>query len=259
VIWLVGLLLAAGPGEWVLPGFRMHVVASEELDPDRLRALARPEVVLWLRTRSNGLRRSTAETVRLAGSAFVEVRPPLGAPALAPFVGRVGPWLALEGLDVARAKRWSPGRMAVEVEGPLTEEVAGRLRVLRPVAVRWSRGGWPAREEWVRARTFPGVELSGAPGGTVDCAGVPPHTRVQVRVPLESRSSEVCGLPVRVEIPPDADRSEVQEALLARADSDLLVEVREDLARADAVRRLLDSLEASTPAGHRPGADAGAR
>ena len=259
VIWLVGLLLVAGPGDWVLPGFRMHVVASEELDPDRLRALARPEVVLWLRTRSNGLRRSTAETVRLAGSAFVEVRPPLGAPALAPFVGRVGPLLALEGLDVARARRWSPGRMAVDVEGPLTEGVAARLRVLRPVAVRWSRGGWPAREEWVRARTFPGVELAGVPGAAVDCTVVPPRTRVRVRMPLASRGEEVCGLPVRVEVPADADRGEVQEALLARADSDLLVEVGEDVARADLVRRLLDSLEASTPAGHRPEGGAGAR
>ena len=102
----------------------MHVEVSEELDPDRLRALARPEVVLWVRTRSNGLRRSTAETLQLAGSAFVQVRAPLGAPALAPFVGRVGPWVEERGLDVARVRRWSPGRLAVDVDGPFTEELA---------------------------------------------------------------------------------------------------------------------------------------
>jgi len=167
--------------------------------------------------------------------------------------------VALEGLDVSRAKRWSPGRLAVEVEGALTEQLAAHLRVLRPVAVRWRRGGWPAREEWTRARTFPGVELSGVPVSGVDCAAVSPRIRVRVRVPLARRGEELCGLPVRVEVPAEADRGEVQEALLARADSDLLVEVGEDVARADLVRRLLDSLEASTPAGHRPEAGAGAR
>ena len=80
-----------------MPGFRVHVVASDALDPDRLRALARPEVVLWVRTRTNGLRHSTAETLQLAGSAFVQVRPPLGAPSLAPFVGRVGVISELDG------------------------------------------------------------------------------------------------------------------------------------------------------------------
>ena len=122
--WLaLALVLAVGPTEWALPGVRIHVQASEELDPDRLRALARPEVVLWLSTRSNGLRRSTAETLRQAGSAFVQVRPPLGAPALAPFVGRVGPWVEERGLDVGRVRRWSPGRLAVEVEGPFSGEL----------------------------------------------------------------------------------------------------------------------------------------
>ncbi len=126
--WLVlGLLLGAGPADWALPGFRVHVVASEALDADRLRGLARPEVVLWVRTRSNGLRRSTAETLQLAGSAFVEVRPPLGAPALAAFVGRVGPWIAERGVDVARVRRWSPGQLAVDVEGPFSDELAARV------------------------------------------------------------------------------------------------------------------------------------
>ena len=72
---LLGLVLASGPTEWALPGFRVAVMASDEIDADRLRALARPEVVLWLRTRSNGLRRSTTETLQLAESAFVQVRP----------------------------------------------------------------------------------------------------------------------------------------------------------------------------------------
>ena len=250
--WIALLLvLAAGPTEWALPGVRVQVEASEELDPDRLRALARPEVVLWLRTRSNGLRRSTAETLRLAGSAFVQVRPPLGAPALGPFVGRVGPWVEERGLDVARVRRWSPGRLAADVEGPFTEELAARLRVLRPVAIRWSRGGWPAREEWARVRRFSGVELSST-GEVVDCSVVPPKTRVRVRVDRPRTSDEVCGLPVRVQLPPEASPADAQQVLLGHADADLGVEVGDDAVRAARVARLLDALEATTPQG-RPG------
>jgi hypothetical protein len=251
VTWLaLAVVLAAGPTDWALPGVRVHVEASEELDPDRLRALARPEVVLWLRTRSNGLRRSTAETVRLAGSSFVQVRPPLGAPALAPFVGRVGPWVQERGLDVARVRRWSPGRLAVGVEGPFTEELASRLRILRPVAVRWRREGWPAREEWSRVRLFSGVELSGA-GDATDCSVVPPRTRVRVRLARPRSSDEVCGLPVRIGLAAETPLAEVHRMLLGHTDADLVVEVGEDVGRAASVARLLDGLEAATPQGTR--------
>src|SRR5262249_17468174 len=95
------------------------------------------------------------------GSAFVEVRPPLGAPALAPFVGRVGPWVALEGLDVSRAKRWSPGRLAVEVGGALTEQLAARLRGLRAGAGGGSRGGGRARAGGGGGRDVPGRRARG--------------------------------------------------------------------------------------------------
>jgi hypothetical protein len=260
---LLSLALAAGPADWALPGFRVQVEASEELDADRLRALARPEVVLWVRTRSNGLRRSTAETLRLAGAAFVEVRPPLGAPALAPFVGRVGPWIDERGVDVARVRRWSPGRLAVGVEGPLTEELAARLRTLRPVAVRWTRGGWPDREEWVRAKAFPGVELVNP--GAMDCAVVPPKSRTRVRVPLAGATADgICGLPLRIEVPVGAGPDEVQRVLVLQPSADLLVEVGSDVGRADAARRLVDRLASTTPQGEAPAprqppADAGAR
>src|SRR5206468_866783 len=36
-----------------VPPLRMHLFVSEELDPDRLLPLARPGVVLWVRTKSN--------------------------------------------------------------------------------------------------------------------------------------------------------------------------------------------------------------
>jgi hypothetical protein len=246
----LAVLLAVGPTDWALPGVRVHVEASEELDPDRLRALARPEVVLWVRTRSNGLRRSTAETLGLAGAAFVRVRPPLGAPALAPFVGRVGPWVEERGVDVKRVRLWSPGRLAVDVEGAFTEELTARLRVLRPVAVRWARGGWPDASEWARARTFSGVELAGAASAPVGCEAVPPRSPIRVRVPLSSATAEsVCGLPLRVELPAAVDAADVQRLLVLHPGADLAVEVGEDVERADAVRRLLDRLTAATPLG----------
>lgn len=246
--WLVLVLLGAGPAGWALPGFRVQVVASEALDADRLRALARPEVVLWVRTRSNGLRRSTAETLQLAGSAFVEVRPPLGAPALAAFVGRVGPWIAERGVDVARVRRWSPGQLAVDVEGPFSDELTARVRVIRPVAVRWNRGGWPQREEWVRARGFSGVELSGLGAAPADCGAVPERTRVRVRVALASVPADgICGLPLRVEVPAGVEAGDVHRLLIAHPDADLLVDVGEEIAQADAARRWIDQLASATP------------
>jgi len=262
VTWLVlTLLVAVGPAEWALPGFRVHVVASDALDPDRLRALARPEVVLWVRTRTNGLRHSTAETLQLAGSAFVQVRPPLGAPSLAPFVGRVGPWIDERGIDVARVRRWSPRRLAVDVEGPFSEELAGRLRVLRPVVVRWNRGGWPEREEWTRARAFSGVELAGVGAAPVDCAVVPARAQVRVRVPLGSVTADgVCGLPLRVEVPAGVMAEELHALLLVHPGADLLVEVGEEIPKADAVRRWIDQLASATPRGPAaPGATSDAR
>ena len=182
----LALVLAAGPPDWALPGFRVHVEASEELDADRLRALARPEVVLWVRTRSNGLRRSTAETLQTGrmrrscrcGRRSARRRSPRSS-------GGSGPWVDERGVDVARVRRWSPGRLAVDVEGPFTEELAARLRVLRPVAVRWARGGWPDAAEWARARGFSGVELDGPGAAPVGLrAPFPPRSRIRVRVPV---------------------------------------------------------------------------
>jgi hypothetical protein len=267
VTWLLlALAVTAGPAERALPGFRLHVLASDALDADRLRALARPEVVLWVRTRTNGLRHSTAETLQLAGSAFVQVRPPLGAPSLAPFVGRVGPWIDERGIDVARVRRWSPRRLAVDVEGPFSEELAGRLRILRPVVVRWNRGGWPEREEWTRARAFSGVELAGVGAAPVDCGVVPARTQARVRVPLGSVTADgVCGLPLRVEVPAGVEAAELHTLLLVHPGADLLVDVGEEIAKADAVRRWIDQLASATPRvpatpGDAQGArDAGAR
>ena len=57
----------------------------------------------------------------------------------------------------------------------------------------------------------------------------------------------VCGLPLRVEVPAAADAGAVHAVLLVHPDAELRVEVGDEIARADAARRLLDQLEAATP------------
>jgi hypothetical protein len=76
---------------------------------------------------------------------------------------------------------------------------------------------------------------------------------VRVRVERARGSDEVCGLPVRVQLGPEASLAEVQQALLGHADADLAVDVGEDAARASRVARLLDALEAATPQGRTGG------
>lgn len=258
----LAVLLAAAPTGWALPGLRVHVTASEDLEPDRLRALATPEVVLWVTTRSNALRASTAETVRQASAAFVQQRPPLRSQDLAPFRGHVGPWLAEAGLDVSRTRRWSPGRLAVEVVGPLDAEVQERVTALRPIAVRWRPAVWPEAAEWGRAARLPGLEVMLPDGPVSGCAGVPERHHVRLRLPLARVDAAPCGLPVRVELPPDVDPARVVELLVARPDAELALDVGGDVERAERARRLLDALRQATPAtaARAPGRpDAGSR
>jgi hypothetical protein len=259
---LLAVLLTAAPGGSVLPGYRVHLTASEDLDPDRLRALARPEVVLWLTTRSNLLRASTSETVQQAGRAFVQLRAPLRSQDLAPFRGRVGPWLVEAGLDIARTRRWSPGRLAVEVVGPMDVVVAERLQSLRPIVVRWRPLAWPTALEWERAVHLSGVEVTQPDAPFTGCDGLPRAPRIRLRVPLARVDARPCALPLRVELPLDVDVDRVVRLLVDRPDSELAVDVEADADRADRAGRLLEELSALTPGSvaRGPGrADAGTR
>src|SRR5437879_653198 len=66
-----------GPQELAAPSLAVHVLAHEDLDPDRLRSLARPRVTLWLSTGSNVLRASTLDNLRRFESAYVALRAPI--------------------------------------------------------------------------------------------------------------------------------------------------------------------------------------
>jgi hypothetical protein len=256
---LLLVLLAVGPEQWALPGFRAHVIASERLDPDRLRALAHPDVVLWLQTDSNLLRVSTREVLVQAGAVWVQVRAPFRPESLDSFRGRVGAWVFEPGLDVRRFRRWAPGRVAVELEGGLSESVLERVRALRPLAVRWRAPAWPDAETWSRAARLPGLEIRGVEAAAHGCAAVPRRIRARLRVPLDRALGESCGLPLRVEVPPDVEEGRLRALLVQRPDAELAVEVGADTARADATRGLLERLAAVTPGGGRAEANARTR
>ena len=86
---------------------------------------------------------------------------------------------------------------------------------------------------------------------SVDCGAVPERTRVRVRVALASLPAEgICGLALRVEVPAGVDAGDVHRLLLVHPDADLLVDVGEEIAQADAARRWIDQLASATP---RPG------
>jgi hypothetical protein len=57
-----------------------------------------------------------------------------------------------------------------------------------------------------------------------------------------------------VSLAPDASLEEVRQVLLGHPDADLAFAVGDDAARATAVARLLDALEAATPQGRAAGA-----
>jgi hypothetical protein len=158
--------LAADPAEiapdaWVVPAWRAHVYASEDLDPDVLATLARPGVVLWLATRSNTLRPSVIARLPRFHEAYVQVRLPWGrsqwqALDAAP---RAGLWVDERALGEARPAGQGARPLAVDVGGELTEEVAAQLRSRRPARTRWMPRDAPNLDAWARFAQLPGARV----------------------------------------------------------------------------------------------------
>jgi hypothetical protein len=251
--WAVAAWLAlagAAPEPLLLPGFRLHLVLSEEVEPDRLEALAQPGVVVWLQTRSNLLKRSVAERVGRADATYVQVRPPLGQPGLEKqFTGRVHPWVALLGLDVPSYRRWAPGGTAVEVEGSLSEERLAQLRALRASAVRWRPEEPPTSEEWGRTAHLSGLEVR--PPAALPACSRPlkgaERIRLRVAVALAETSGSGCGFALRLEIPLSLSEVELRELLVKFPGAELWAQVESD-ADAAASATLLRWLVAAVPA-----------
>ena len=121
------------PSEFVLTGYRVHVFASEDLEPDALRRLVRPGVTLWLQTRSNMLRSSTVDTLRRAETAWVQLRPPVLRPHWDQLgrLPRAGAWVEPRHALGAGMGRRGAHPLALEVTSPTP---ADALRKLRPLA-----------------------------------------------------------------------------------------------------------------------------
>ncbi len=254
------LLLAAPPGPepFSLPGFRLHLETSEDVEPDRLEALARPGVVLWLRTSSNLVKRSVAERLGRAEASYVLVRPPFGAAVREQFGPRVHPWVALEGLDAGAFRRWAPAGTAVEVVGTLSADRAQGVQAVRPQAVRWQPDGEPTPEEWVRAAGFSGLEVRPAtvlPSCQRPLKGAG-RVRLRVSVQQADSSASGCGFALRLEVPVSISEAELKELLVHFPGAELWTHVDNDTEAAAAATlvRVLTAAVPAAPATPSPGA-----
>jgi hypothetical protein len=245
-VWLA--LAAAAPEPLALPGFRLHLEVSEDVDPDLLGALANPGVVLWLNTRSNVLRRSTAERLARFDAVFVQVRPPFASGVRQQFTGRVHPRVDEDGLDVAAYRRWAPAGTAVDVAGELTEERLRRVLAPRPLAVRWRPEAAPTAEEWARAARLPGLEVH--PSGPLPPCERPLKRaeRMRLRVPAGDVDGAApgCGFALRLEVLPSLSEAELGALLVAHPGAELWVRVASD-ADAAAAGALVRVLTAASP------------
>jgi hypothetical protein len=240
-------LPAGAPGSLVAPALRVAVDVSEELDPDRLRDLARRGVVAWVRTRSNTLRDSTLENLARFDGAFVEVRAPLGARDAAALgrLTRVGGWISLEEAPALGALR----RVAVTVEGKLGAAQLARLARLRPALVQWRPEDALDLLQWSLFRQVPGRRVLVAPAGAllpVRCEarrGSEPALELHL-AQLLALSSDIfpCGLGTRVLLPPATDPWLVQSLVVRDPSVELVLLVGADAAAAVEARQLLIAL-----------------
>ena len=248
--------MAAGPEALTLPGFRLHLEMSDSIDPDRLEALARPGVVLWVTTSSNLVKRSLAERLGRAEASYLLVRFPLGGDVLEQFGPRVHPWVSLEGLDVGAFRRWAPAGTALELPGALTEERVRNVSAIRPQAIRWRPDAAPAPEEWERARGLAGLEVhppSALPACVRPLKGA---NRIRLRLPVAEAeaSASGCGFALRLEVPAASTAPELMALLAQYPGAELSVRIGND-AEAVSAGALVSLLSGAVPAARRaPGA-----
>lgn len=239
------------PEALLLFGARIHLHASEELDSDHLRSLARKNVALWLSTRSNSLSASTLETINRFPEAWIALRAPVresDAQQLSK-VPRAGVWIDANDLDGAR-RALGPRRLAVRLKGPLEPGLAERLRKLHPSETSWTAPGDVDLLSWGLFRQLPGRKfLRRAPAEIwpVKCADGPsasePTMELGLQTLLEVRDGAFpCGKGPRIEVPIPTDRSILSRVLLREPSAELVVDVGEDPQKASKARRFFDDL-----------------
>ncbi len=236
------------PEVFIASAPRVHVRADEDLDPDRLRELARPGVTLWLSTRTNTLRASTLENVARFDTAWVQLRAPL-RPVDASVLTRlpaVGAWLEPESLALVGRLR----RVVVSVRGALDEAMVAKVSAARPAEVRWVPDGVVDLLAWGQLRSLPGRRVIVSSPQTllpVKCASRSsgdPSIELHV-ASLLALASDVypCGTGTRVVVQPQIETWLLQSLLVRDPSVELVVEVGSDAARAVAARGLLERLQ----------------
>lgn len=234
----------AGPSQVALPGFTLHLFVSEELSPDALRALIRPNVTVWLDTRSNMLRDSTLENLRRADASFVRFHPPITDVQQRRFSAALesGAWLDAAEVGGAGAYRLGGRALAVEVAGSIDANLATRIEASRPAFIWWSQVPCDA-DAIARFAALHGRKVMVAP--SFECA-VPVPAKVRVAI----RSADVKLPPgadadhVIVWLRPDAVPESVRAILVKRPAAELAVTVGSSEADARKAAALLDALGA---------------
>lgn len=243
-------LPSEAPQEFAHLGVTVHVVASDDLDPDLLRALARRDVTLWLRTHSNTLRDSTVEHLARFDVAFVQLRPPLkpvDAKVLAK-APRAGVWAAAADAPDLVGRLPGARQLAVEVVATWPEELDAVLARVRPAIVRFSPAGPVDVLSWGRFLAAPGRKIyapDSADQLALECAtseaGVPtPEVHVATLMTLASRLFP-CAEGTRVVVEPPVDPWLLQSLVVRVPRLELVVRAPDD-ATAREAKKLLDAL-----------------
>lgn len=230
----------------------VHVVASEELEPDVLRALARPGVSLWLTTRSNTLRESTLDTLKRFETSWVQLRLPLApvdgnALARAP---RAGLWFPASADLKPVLSRYRASRpLALELEGALDAEQHALIGALRPSFSRWRPADPVDLLQWSRFRSLPGRKtVVLAPGLIVpqrcdDRSLEEPAAELHVATLLAvSAGVFPCGAGTRVEVLPEVEPWLLKSLIVRDPSVELVVQVGDDIRKVGKTRGLLELL-----------------
>lgn len=251
---------AAEPEQLALPGYRLHLIAPESLHPDRLRALARPGVTLWLRTSSNALRDSTVENLRRFERAFVELRPPLASAHLRQLerAPAAGVWIAASAIGGGGLHRLGARPLAIQLTGELGDEMFMRVKDARPAAVVWEAPAVPDLLSLGRLRQLPGAKLAVVPGLRLGAASAAVGCRPAAGAPrlwVDARGAAgpeawpvPCSLGARVRVDPAAKEALLRALHLRDPAVELEVEVMDE-DQALGAERLLETLARASVGG----------
>lgn len=233
------------------PAPRVHVRVHEELDPDRVRELARPGVTLWLSTSSNTLRASMVENVARFDTAWVQLRAPLKPVDATVFakLPHAGAWVDVGSLDVVGRL---PGarRSAVWWAGPLDDALVTHLSRAHAAELRWTPAGPVDLLTWAQFNQLGGRRVIVATADTLLPVRCEARKRGDPSVELHvasllSLSSDVfpCGVGTRVVVQPEIEPWLLQSLLVHDPSVELVIEVGASSARALAARALLERLQ----------------